>query len=1541
MTFIEIDEIVDNMLDNFYENIKKKNIYNQILKDANFVRFQSNILTFIEDFFKNNKIKLSKNLEKNSDLIINVIKSIIFYYFFLGLVYYYKNGRDAFITNIIEISKNQAKSKIKISGFFNSNSNGIIIKNYDVVKNSLELVNQKTLERIKSTITNSPIKYETTIKFIENISLDFFKNNIVDNPENFHILIKTIVVKNVYQALERNNLLSIINEEKNTDGEFRFITIVTAKLGKMVDYNIIEKMLTPQQIREGLATDIYNYILYYKEKTKIHLKDRENIVDYLFSEKILVPITEEFLRYHKKTEKYQKSDKSNKDDTKAKFIISKLKQIKNYYSDVVKNDPKRKLDVKNLFHTPLFDRLATLVNQTEDVKIINKLQQADNVDLNEILNDMENLTKYSYLNFNNFSKDGIKIRTSKPIQGVRLTNFNKDNKKKLLETRVGNDLIDMNVVGVMFLPEKDLPNLIEKKKLVPVNEESPYKDFLKKVEKEFVGKSSEKSYFWLFDTNKDELETDLYNDVSGGDVDKTISVFLQDFYDNYYQMVLQKAKNMIKENKINSFEDFYLLINSISSKYASLTREPEVYNNLIKYFSQTAIKNIPITQDEIDNMIPNKNKDLIKLPVIKVPEKEQKTILVEDSDQEKTKETISVKSICVHHLIWKEISAMKKSNIDEFNQKIFDFVKKYVKVNDSGEYICKSCDELLPIKKYVYAGTYVDELDTFLTTSIAVNQNLERIPKYKMYNRTIKNLDRLIERIGLLGNFNILLGNTPVIKLRRRLIVKDTLDMVLAHNETLSKIMKSRAEVEQRSKNAMKNYNVDSKYSKVFFFQLKDDIFLTSSEDTDKYKIIKYNNLITYLILMIMLEINSGQILGIKETKFYNFYFYEKFIPLFSKLKLRLSKTEIISISKIPLFAYTIYIISGMISKDGIWFGTEKAKGVNVEAQKEIIYSLVDLINSIVEESFKEDKNFIYEIYTSRIMNQIKSTFKDNRVFKMIEQEKKGNMIINENKKLQYMERKHNGIIVKDNKTKDTDLVNIKFKDNDYNKCYTEIRILKNKKMVNYGDFITKEYYEDKLNSQILSFLKKICSRDKLQKWEKTLCNKYAPSFDKNLDKKDMQFFLENIKNNQNQKFIKDKLDEDKIIRKNKIKVERRKEVLNRWTSLFSKEKDLESYQNKFVNNLIKVVGKKINTEILKINLDDDLYIVDHDYLGNPRKNNLEILDSEGLFKQENNNPFFKSPVTYFFDSKSRVYMYYHLVSNQYLGYSLDRKKFQKLTPNNYLKTNFAVASMIKLLGLKNKYERILDYFPDINNKIEDNQIIQTILENRINRLKNIIFKSNSIINQIKNQQTNSRNNTKEDLIIKQFIERINNFKEKNDEGRKGVFKNINHILNIESNKVVGKFIINPNTKGYLDYTIFDKLENNDSLLIYYLLSELNKLLEYNSKNKRIQSELSYLVITIIKYIFESYYEQNYSTQVQKFYYLTKLVDDDSMVDERVSFVGMYSELLRQEDLENEEKIEELYDAEQETSALDIDDYDEEDDFAFDNEYDREIPDQL
>ena len=52
--------------------------------------------------------------------IINIIKRYCAFYIYLGIAYYYKDGRDLYIINLIECSKNQKDAIIQINDFFNS-----------------------------------------------------------------------------------------------------------------------------------------------------------------------------------------------------------------------------------------------------------------------------------------------------------------------------------------------------------------------------------------------------------------------------------------------------------------------------------------------------------------------------------------------------------------------------------------------------------------------------------------------------------------------------------------------------------------------------------------------------------------------------------------------------------------------------------------------------------------------------------------------------------------------------------------------------------------------------------------------------------------------------------------------------------------------------------------------------------------------------------------------------------------------------------------------------------------------------------------------------------------------------------------------------------------------------------------------------------------------------------------------------------------------------------------------------------------------------
>ena len=77
---------------------------------------------------------------------------------------------------------------------------------------------------------------------------------------------------------------------------------------------------------------------YTSDKPKVSLDTKINT---LFNNKILIPITDEFLRFHKDNERYDNIgqtvvDKKNKlapkkDNTKIKYIVNKINKLVEYY----------------------------------------------------------------------------------------------------------------------------------------------------------------------------------------------------------------------------------------------------------------------------------------------------------------------------------------------------------------------------------------------------------------------------------------------------------------------------------------------------------------------------------------------------------------------------------------------------------------------------------------------------------------------------------------------------------------------------------------------------------------------------------------------------------------------------------------------------------------------------------------------------------------------------------------------------------------------------------------------------------------------------------------------------------------------------------------------------------------------------------------------------------------------------------------------------------------------------------------------------------
>ena len=276
MLINSVDELFDTTINKFYDFLYKKNIFTKFNKDSNFVVFQEEILKTINDFIITiNTNDVIKVIKKNNYLnnIINIIKRYCAFYIYLGIAYYYQEGRDLFITNIIETSKNQKDSKYSIENFFNSDNNSKIIKFFDDIQNIKSLVTFKTIDKIKIIISNNPIKFANMTSIFNELGEDYIINNFLID-DNFQNIIKTIIFRLIYLKEEKQQIISLLDEIEKEDGEYKYIEIIVSNSRKIVDFNVIQKMLSINELRSGFAEEIYKYLEEYQQTSEIIIKEK-------------------------------------------------------------------------------------------------------------------------------------------------------------------------------------------------------------------------------------------------------------------------------------------------------------------------------------------------------------------------------------------------------------------------------------------------------------------------------------------------------------------------------------------------------------------------------------------------------------------------------------------------------------------------------------------------------------------------------------------------------------------------------------------------------------------------------------------------------------------------------------------------------------------------------------------------------------------------------------------------------------------------------------------------------------------------------------------------------------------------------------------------------------------------------------------------------------------------------------------------------------------------------------------------------------------
>lgn len=1363
MYIYEYDILLDKILNSIFDDLKKSKI--KKLEKIDIKKYISCLNVF--------------DKKSNYDKIILNTKNLINMYIYFN---YYINNID----KLDDIKTYLIKEKI-----FDTNNLGYLInlfKNYNYLNNVLKIINnkEKLLEFYKTDVNYKDIIDILNEFGIEEVNLQLLVKNM---DERNHNTIKLLIFKKIYSLYYRKNIFNLIFLDVNNKHS---IDIIVPKVNKL-DYFNVESLLTYKEKKLGLANDIINM---FENLNKKEFDTNDQIIDSLLNTKLVIPITDEFLRFHKIIDKMNMN--TNIKTSRIKNILFKNEQVREFYSLKVRNNKTLLSDISKLFYKPLLHRQAILYNEYDELNIIQKILLAGSgnlIDNNDFL-DLKNLRKNSYVNFKNFKKNGINYLTSKNFTAVRYAGINSLENKTLLDKNAKVEFRNINkgkpanIVGLCLLKD-DKIKLTDFKNIREINKNGI--EGCKQLIQDKINNKLENNYYWIFDEKNDILIKDDFDlNINNFDIN-VILKYLLDFIRNQITILIK--------NKLENYNslDFYFskkFVKYYSNKYTKFHINRKNYNlNEIIKSKNKIIKKIDDLEDEYENKIYGivgdvikktkdnenfKNENIYYIPYFKKKDE----IIIEDSNV-----------FCQHLIDWNKIKSLKSNNINLQKELIYKFVKKYVITNLEEEYICKSCKQYVDVKNYL-----VNEYDGTTGIDLVVNtkKNLSDIREYEKYSVLIKNLDKLIERIARINNLNSYIGNEQIVRLRREDITKNIIDLIKLHEKTLK--VKNMSNLE-RQQDANRKYNINNKYTNFFIFGVSNDLFKSSSEEKDKFKKLKLNTIVVYIILFMILDLSESQIVMLEYNKLCNNIIYEKLENiLFKDIKIIIDdKLKTTDILHNKLLCFLVYYFSCNLSTTNTWYSVNKEISIK---QKAIIHTFFDFINSLLEVFSFKNKNYFYEILCLKIINKINLFHKNKELLEILNSKNDKNIKFDKDKnKILIKKSNINSINLKTFKTLEPDLRKFNF-----NNFY-----LPKKKVINV-----------KLDKQYLN--------DIYLKYQLNFENKILSIYDENGFKRNQKLDLNDIKklnNNTKTKILKNYKSTDIIIESvysKKVlykKIEIEKNVLDKFIVMI--QKILKKDDILINNNTFHLTRSKLNIKF--------------DFLGNIIKNNLQIfIDDNKIISK--NNTFFNKDVYEIYDKVNDIKLILNKYNLHYLGY-LNKNEITDLRKLNlYAIYVPSIKEQFETLGFKKNY-------------YNDNENLNHIVNETINNIKMYILLLKNNLYLIKYKKIN------ESELIDYYINRIINLNMHYD--NKNLFHDVECIQFSKNLEKITKKYFNIISKYELK-----NFSKSYCIILNYYIQNIIKLIEINN-NEFVKLNILEFIIKNNYEFYKNNYEQYYNFEIIKY----------------------------------------------------------------------------
>ena len=1460
-----IESEIENIFNLIFNNLIQNNKLKMLLKNENINKLNELFNNEIDKYLYNvSKKKVQDNLKKkeNYDKLLIMIKKYITFYILLFSSQIINNN-DNFRNLIIKLDKVN-NNKILI----NDNVQ-VLLKIFEFLEKYIKVLKlyKKDPKNFNENIKKDLDKYKLVLIFINNeIGADEFNKIKGNDNEIFHICLFQILIYKIYIKEDIKIVYNLLEEDY--DNKYTFINIILP-IVNYIDQNSIKNILDLSEQKTQIIND-FNDLLRQK---KIILNSNKKI-NKLLKLGFITPIVEDFLRYNKSTEIYQFS--SDKKNTKLGYIINRINDFQNYYD--VSEKEQKKLD--SYIYNKLVYRKAILYNELEEISIIRKLflQGKKTLENNEFIDTLLDIRNYSYLNFNNFKNIGTKLNLEDTTTLVRYNNIEYNDKKyndfynNNIELRVqGNN--NANVVG--FLLTKNKLNNIKVKdvKQIIKNDKS-----LNTMLNTYLSNNKDNNnYYWIFDKSDNKyIDNQKFIDLKDScNQCKYIFLYIYEILSDYiYSLIINKL------DKIKSYNSIYYykrIINLINEQYFNIDTLLE-NNNINQKLYYDYLKNIKDIEDKNESIIKGLGSNVIKLPIIKGVKKKSNIMVFKTKKEKEIDININNLGICQHHLDFMNVNKLKKQKAEKYSENLYNFVKKYAEINYNNEYICRSCKEMLNIKNYVinvFSDGGSEGKEILINTNIDIKDN----PKYKPYSKIIDFIDKLVDKIALISNIIIYTGNTNESKFNRRRIIKRVIDLIVVNYERYSKL---KQEKKDKPINYEQFYGIEKNYSQFYLFKLTDDIFKFKSKDIDKFKKQKINNILCYIVLVMILDMSKFHIVNLNTDKLCNLIIYRRTgINFFNKLNIIINSSyDKVNISNYSSLCYILFYFGCMLTKYKLWY-SDNSKFDLVQI-KIFINTILNIIVYICQ--IKENKiNYIYQDFTSNFYFKLNKLFKDNSLIKLIDEKQNKTINYDKNKNIIKLDKSSLPSIYLNNKL----VLSTVYKKNVFAYKSTIYKI-KLKKYVNNSIYFTDQELKNIRNQFILD------NNNKIVKYYNTdnSSRKFVLT-DKELEKVDKTKYNTIIQNN---KKIKNNIIYNTFIASINLNNKNNKNITNYNSLLDNTNENLKKYKldilDKLISNLKKIFNEYLFINNINIYIDQDQFIISTDINANNLEKNIYILEKN--VKKIYNHNYFKTDVYLIINKKYQ--MFYDIYTLQYLGFK-DNTTFVKAKKIKFLRIAHSIKNSLLLLGIYKNYE--------LSKNINDDYLFNLNYNRDTNIKKNInIFIKHLFL--LKNNYKESEKNS----ILKKYVNTIEN-------------------INLNNNK---NYIFNKNYIISNNITIDSKYEvdtKNKYVNLKKLVSKniLNNIFYLNKANDNI---IIFKIFVELLYGDYKYNIDSYQTLNILLYKQLMTFENVSMYDDLSLTEGNYYEL--KDDLTEEqqkEKQEMNYSNEESAQALDYERNDE-DDFSDD-----------